>query len=83
MSEMEGQLSDAINNVVVIGRNVAIAICSLVFLVAGFMALTSAGDERQMAAAKTAARNAVIGMAVIFGSTIIANALGNAVRMGS
>jgi hypothetical protein len=35
-----------------------------------------------MAAAKTTARNAVIGMAVIFGSTIIANALGNAVRMG-
>jgi hypothetical protein len=79
---MEGQLSAAINNVVVIGRNLAIAICSFMFLVAGFQALTSGGDDRAMAAAKTTARNAVIGMAVIFGSTIIANALGNAVRMG-
>jgi hypothetical protein len=79
---MEGQLAASITNLLVIARNVAISIAALMFLVAGYQALTSAGDPGAMAAAKSTARNATVGLVVIFGSTIIANALAGAVRMG-
>ena len=79
---MEAQLASSITNLLVIARNVAISIAALMFLVAGYQALTSAGDPQAMAAAKSTARNACVGLVVIFGSTIIANALAGAVRMG-
>jgi hypothetical protein len=77
---MEAGITTAINNVLVIARNISIAVCAAMFLVAGYQFLTSGGNPKGQETAKSTAYGATIGIAIIFASSVIANAIANAVR---
>lgn len=59
------------------GQGIALVVAALMLMWAGFLFMTSGGNPGPIEQSKKAAFNAVIGLLIVLGAQVIANAVGN------
>lgn len=62
------------------GQGVALAVAAAMLMWAGFLFMTSGGSPGRIEQSKSAAFNAAIGLLIVLGAQVIANAFGSLFR---
>lgn len=74
-----GPLTQTINNVLNIATALGLLVCAFFLAMAGFYYMTSGGNPGAIERSKSAAFNAMLGLALVLSARVIANLVNGAV----